>query len=342
MPAFDLNEEIIQHAQVLYRSASNFKIRQRMHFLLLKAKGYTHEMIADILEVSVKTTFNWAGIFQVGHFKALTTLNYKGQPSKLKNYGEQLVFEFIEKPVATFKQAKKRILEITGLERSLPSVRNFLLNNKLFRRKVGQIPKKADVKAQANFKKNKLERLVKLAQHLRIRLLFVDASHFVHLPFLGHLYSLKRIFIRSAAGRKRFNVLGALDAINHSLTTICNESYINAQAVCQLLECLAKQYVGEKIYLVLDNARYQRCRLVQETARALGIKLVFLPPYSPNLNLIERLWRFVKNDVLYNEFYSAFDQFKTAISKCLEKIQTGEYEKELQSLLTLRFQTFEA
>jgi len=97
------------------------------------------------------------------------------------------VFEFIEKPVATFKQAKKRILEITGLERSLPSVRNFLLNNKRFRRKVGQIPKKADVKAQDNFKKNKLDRLVKLALHHRLRLLFVDASHFVHLPFLGYL-----------------------------------------------------------------------------------------------------------------------------------------------------------
>lgn len=342
MPVLELNEEIIQEAQGLYRTSSNFKIRQRMHFLLSKAKGYTHEMIADILEVSVKTTFNWAGIFQAGHFKALATLNYKGQPSKLKEYGEQLVFEFIDKPIATFKQARKRIMEITELERSLPQIRNFLLQNKLIRRKVGQIPGKVDVQAQDNFKKNKLDRLVKLAQHHRLRLLFVDASHFVHLPFLGYLYSLKRIFIRSASGRKRFNVLGALDAVNHTLTTICNESYITAQTVCQLLECLAKQYIGEKVYLVLDNARYQRCLLVQETARTLGIKLVFLPPYSPNLNLIERLWRFVKNDVLYNEFYSAFHEFKTAIAQCLEKIQTGEYKKELQSLLTLRFQTFEA
>jgi len=135
-----------------------------MHFLLLKAKGYTHEMIADILEVSVKTTFNWAGIFQAGHFKALATLNYKGQPSKLREYGEQLVFEFIENPIATFKQTRKRIMEITGLERSLPQVRNFLLTNKLIRRKVGQIPGKVDVKAQDNIKKNKLDRLVKFVR----------------------------------------------------------------------------------------------------------------------------------------------------------------------------------
>ena len=336
-----LDENTIQEARDLYRTSPKYMIRERMHFILLKNKGYSHKLISDVLDVTEKTTYNWLHTFQEGNLEALTNLNYKGQPSKLKAFGEQLVFEFMKKPVATFKEARKRIMDITGLERSLTQVREFMLKNKLIRRKVGQIPGKADLQAQDNFKKNKLKRLILLAKNFRIRLLFVDASHFVHMPFLGYLYSLKRIFIRSAAGRKRFNVLGALDAVNQKLTTICNESYINAETVCQLLQLLAQQYVGEKIYIILDNARYQRCLLVKETAKRLGIKLVFLPPYSPNLNLIERLWRFVKKEVLYNEFYSTFQDFKDSISSCLEKIKTGKYKNELQSLVTLKFQTFE-
>ena len=312
-----------------------------MHFLQLKVKGYSHQMIADILDVTERSTFNWWHTFQQGNLEALANLNYKGQPSRLDAFAEQLVFEFMNKPIATLKEARKRIQQITGLKRSLPQVRQFLLKHKLIRRKVGQMPANADLTEQDNFKKNKLARLILLAQHCRIRLFFFDAAHFVHLPFLGYLYSLKRMFIRSAAGRRRFNVLGALDAITHQLTTITNESYITAETVCQLLQLLAKQYSGQKIYVILDNARYQRCRLVQETAQQLGIKLIFLPPYSPNLNLIERMWRFVKNEVLYNEFYPSFPNFKESISACLNKIKSRYYEQELQSLLNLQFQTYE-
>jgi len=336
-----ITDEIVYQAQELYRHSSQYQIRERMHFLLLKVKGYSHKMITDILDVTERSTFNWWHSFQQGNIEALANLNYKGQPSRLDAFAEQLVFEFINKPVATLKEARKRIQQITGLKRSLPQVHQFLLKYKLIRRKVGQMPANADVKEQDNFKQNKLERLILLAQNFRIRLLFFDAAHFVHLPFLGYLYSLKRMFIRSAAGRRRFNVLGAVDAITHQLTTITNESYITAETVCQLLQLLAKQYVGEKIYVILDNARYQRCRLVQETAQQLGIKLIFLPPYSPNLNLIERMWRFVKNEVLYNEFYPTFQKFKDSISACLTKIKLRQYENELQSLLNLQFQTYE-
>ena len=81
--------------------------------------------------------------------------------------------------------------------------------------------------------------------------------------------------------------------------------------------------------------------MVQETAQRLGVKLIFLPPYSPNLNLIERMWRFVKNEVLYNEFYTIFQKVKKSMSACLKKIKLGHNEHELQSSLNLQFQTYE-
>lgn len=340
MPASEFTQEIGQEAFKKVRSLRFWKIFVRMFFVILKVKGYSNDTIADILSVSCKTVFVWQRELREGGLDALATLHYKGQPSKLNTCGEQLAVELDNAPVATLKEAQERIEKITGIKRSLPQIRAFLQRIKIKRRKVGQIPGKADLKAQLSFKEEKLQPLIKRAEAGLIRLFFIDASHFVHLPFLGYLYSLKRVFIRSASGRKRFNVLGALDAVNQTLTTICNETYITATTVCQLLETLAKQYVNETIYLILDNARYQRCALVEATASGLGIHLVFLEPYSPHLNLIERLWRFVKKEVLYNEFYSTFEAFRAAVRTCLDKITRGDFQTELESLLTLRFQTF--
>ncbi len=90
----------------------------------------------------------------------------------------------------------------------------------------------------------------------------------------------------------------------------------------------------------MDNARYQRCRFVMDLATALGIELLFLPPYSPNLNVIERLWTFIKKKCLYSEYYETFTDFKLAIVDCIAQTD-GIYKQELAGLLTLKFQTFE-
>jgi len=168
---------------------------------------------------------------------------------------------------------------------------------------------------------------------------FVDAAHFVLAPFLGMLWCFARLFIPAPAGRQRFNVLAALNAISHELVTVCNDSYINAQSVCELLRRLAALERDVPITLVLDNTRYQKCYLVQTLAETLQIELLYLPPYSPNLNLIERLWKFVKKKCLYSIYYANFNDFKSAICECLSQTQTT-HKQELITLLTLRFQTF--
>lgn len=160
------------------------------------------------------------------------------------------------------------------------------------------------------------------------------------LPFLGYLYSLTVRYVKSSSGRKRFNVLAALHAVSHELVMISNHAYINAEAVCALLEQLHHRYSDLPIVLVLDNARYQKCQLVLQKAHSLQIQLVFLPPYSPNLNLIERLWKFVKKEVLYNKYYQHYDTFCAAISDCLDQTHTT-HQAALETLLTPKFQTFE-
>jgi transposase len=169
--------------------------------------------------------------------------------------------------------------------------------------------------------------------------LFVDAAHFVFGPFLGYVWAAIRLFLPAPAGRQRYNVLGALNAVTHELTRVVNCTVINAEAVCELLRLIARRTAGP-VTVVLDNAKYQRCRLVQELARGLGIELLSLPPYSPNLNLIERLWRFVKKECLAARCRADVAEFRAAIGGCLDELPT-RYRAAMRSLLTLEFQTFE-
>ena len=169
----------------------------------------------------------------------------------------------------------------------------------------------------------------------------MDAAHFVLSPYIGFLWCFTRMFIKSPSGRNRFNVLGALNAITHELIMITNDKYINAISFCELLWDISCRYANSAIPItvVLDNARYQKCKLVFYFAKLLDIELLYLPSYSPNLNLIERLWKFVKKKCLYSKYYPDFTSFKDYISDCLGKTNTV-YKKELSTLLTLNFQTF--
>lgn len=201
------------------------------------------------------------------------------------------------------------------------------------------IPAKADPDKQAVYLRETIQPRLDEAKAGRRAVFFVDAAHFVLAPFLGYLWSVTRMFIRAPAGRQRFNVLGALNAITHELISVTNDTYITSVEVCELLRKLAALPLAMPVTLFLDNARYQKCALVIETAAKLQIELCFLPAYSPNLNLIERLWRFVKKQCLYSVYYPSFEPFKAAITDCLNHTHS-KHKTALDTLLTLRFQLF--
>jgi transposase len=196
---------------------------------------------------------------------------------------------------------------------------------------------------QREFLEKKLEPRLIEAKDGKRKVLFLDAAHFVMGSFLGYLWCIKRIFIPSSSGRKRYSVLGALDAITHELITVCNDSYINALSVCELLQKIRDTVGVEKmITLVLDNAAYQKCALVTELAENLKIELLFLPSYSPNLNLIERLWRWVRSDCLNNNYFERFDDLKYTINQSLLMVSHGKKKKEMENLFALNFQLYDS
>lgn len=107
-----------------------------------------------------------------------------------------------------------------------------------------------------------------------------------------------------------------------------------------MLVKLAALNLDVPITVVLDNARYQKCRLVFALAAALNIELLYLPSYSPHLNIIERLWKFVRNECLYSKYYAEFDDFKAAIDTCIQQANST-HKQSLETLLSLNFQSFE-
>jgi transposase len=205
---------------------------------------------------------------------------------------------------------------------------------------VGTVPAKADHDAQADYLGNQLLPRLEEAQRGQRSVLFVDAAHFVFGPFLGYLWCLVRLFVPGPSGRQRYNVLAALDAITHRVIRVSNHAYINAESVCALLRQVAAAGLVGPITLVLDNARYQKCQVVQALAASLGIELLYLPSYSPNLNLIERLWKFVKKECLGCRVLPTYEAFTQAIDDCLANLNT-RHKHQMNTLLNLEFQLFD-
>jgi len=194
-------------------------------------------------------------------------------------------------------------------------------------------------RTQATFLRNKLEPVLAEARAERRSVFFVDAAHFVQGSFLCCVWCLVRMFVRGSSGRRRYNVLGAWNGITRELIRVTNDTRVSSDTMIELLRKIATQTTG-LITVVLDNARYQRCEAVEREAKRLKIKLLFLPSYSPNLNLIERLWKFTKKKALRGKHYPDFATFKGAIDNCLNRIPI-DHREALASLMTLKFQTFD-
>ena len=182
--------------------------------------------------------------------------------------------------------------------------------------------------------------MLEAAQSGQAHVFFVDAAHFVFGTFVCCLWSFARLFVRAASGRQRFNVLGAWNAVTRQLVSVTNTTVVNSETMCELLQQIAGLNLAGPVTLVLDNARYQRNVMVMTLAEQLGITLLFLPSYSPNLNLIERLWKFTKRRALYGRYHPTFTDFRTAIEQTLADIPTTHAD-DLATLMTLNFQQFE-
>lgn len=314
-------------------------VQRKMEALLLKSYSLPHSQIAEILGLCLNTLRTYFQDYQKGGVLKLKEIHFHSPQSKLQSVRGTLESSFQKNPPPTLKEAAAHIEQLTGIKRGTSQVRVFLQFIGMKRRKTGSLPSKADSEKQRIFKEQQLEPKLHEAREEKRKVFFVDAAHFVFAPFLGFLWCFTRLFVKAPCGRKRFNVLGALDAVTHEITMFTNDTYINALSVCDLLTQIAQQNIGLPITLVLDNARYQKCAIVQQMASSLNIELLYLPTYSPNLNLIERFWKLTKKECLASKYYPDFLSFRSAIATFIHSAPI-QHKAKLDSLLTHHFQDF--
>ena len=298
----------------------------------------TTPAICAVLGVCENTVRRYLHAYEEGGLNPLTEISLHRPQSELNSFEPQIRDYLENTPPTTIKQACAEIAALTGVDRKETQMRHYLQSLGAVRRKVCGIPAKADIEAQRVFKEEQLEPRLAEAKAGQREVYFVDAAHFVLGAFLGFLWSLGRVFVRTPSGRQRWNVLGALHAVTKQLITVSNSTYITSTEVGELLRTLARNAV-RPITLVLDNARYQKCRFVMDLAAELKIELLFLPAYSPNLNLIERVWKLTKKEVLNSRYHADFQCFRSAIQAFLSRMHETHTD-ELRTLLALNFQTF--
>jgi transposase len=316
-------------------------VQKRMLCLWLKYNGLQHEKIATILKCCRNTVGNYLSLYEKFGLAGLKELNYHKPTSKLDSHSATEEASFREHPPRSVREAAARIKKLTGIKRSLGRVRQFLHRLGLKPRKTGQIPSKADPIKQRKYHDEVIQPLLAKAKNGECHVFFMDGVHFVLAAFVSMVWCFQRTFVKTSPGRFRLNILGAVHATTKELTAIYNDTYINANTVVELLERIAKEYAGLPIHIFLDNARYQHCRLVKEAAQRLGISLEFLPPYSPNLNLIERTWKFVKAEVLAANYFPDSMSFQNAIINFLNQLYKKKMKRELNSRLSFNFQLFD-
>jgi transposase len=313
-------------------------VRQKSLVLLLKSSHIPHNIIEDACDLSGNTIRNYLNNYVQNGIESLTNIPFYKQQSRFVQFEEIIRTYFDETPPSTIKQACSDLEILIGFKSSETQMRKYIKSIGVKYRKVGAVPAKVDIEKQKDFHDNILQPKLEEAKNGVREIYFVDAAHFVLGAFLSFLWSFKQILVRTPSGRQRFNVLGALNAVTKKMMTIKNDSYMTSIQVCELLRKI-KEQAQLPMTIILDNAKYQKCELVTNLALQLNIELLYLPPYSPNFNLIERFWKFVKKNCLNSRYYKDFNTFSTSISTLVDNAHIT-HKEELNSLLTWNFQLY--
>jgi transposase len=327
----------IAKLKAAHRHAKTRRGADRIKAVVLLGKGWTAAEVAEALLVDEDTVRNYWVRYRAGGLRALQKDGYTGGLGHLDAAQMQALEAHLrERTCLTVQEIVAYVQEHFGVAYTVSGMTDLLHRLKFVYKKPKRVPGKADPKAQESF----LEVYEKLKENKGDKdpVYFMDGTHPQHntMPAYGWIKEGEAKEIKSNTGRKRLNINGALNSEDLSMVARFDES-INAQSTLALLGQLERRHAQAKtIYVICDNAAYYRSAMVSDSLKDSKVELVFLPPYSPNLNLIERYWKFFKKKVLYNRYYEKFVEFKEA---CVEFFrQPRRYLKELRSLLTQNFQ----
>ena len=325
----------------------NKKIRIRLNILWFSVYCDRANDIALAAGSSVRQVFSIFRIYEEGGIDAVMHVEHHNPTSELEGFADLIQSEFLEHPPSSIKEARIKIQKMTGIKRSDTQIRKFLkglgmrlLKPTLLPMGSGEKDLAEKSRKQHEFMDKKLEPLLKEAESGKRKVLFMDACHVQLACILGFLWCFARKYIRALPLRGRVNVIGACSAYGDDIICDVTQETVNGDAIGYFLFKVRNKIPDGKITLVLDNAQYQKTAYIQQTADDLGIELLYLPVASPNLNIIERLWKFLKKTFVANKIFESLNELEKHLKKSISTLK-NRYKKSLKSILTLNFQYFD-
>jgi transposase len=340
MPKF-LSDSQVKELRTAHRVVANKRIADWIKSILMVNNGYEYDEIRSVLLLDESTVRRAIKRFQEDGVDGLLEKRYSGGISSLTTVQEAQLKRFLSKNTQrTTTAIKEHILTVYRVSFTLSGVTKLLHRLGFSYKKPKLIPGKINLKKQQQFikKYHHIKSTLKSQDHIY----FGDATHPEHNTQANYGWILKGKtndkYLKSNTGRQRLNLNGVVD-VAHQKAIVLSEDTINAQSVIHLFNTISEQQPEGKIYVVLDNARYHHARLVKQWLKLhRRFKILFLPTYSPNLNVIERLWRFFHNQIAWEHYFETFEEFKKASLDFFKNL--NKYQEKLSTLLTDNFQTF--
>jgi transposase len=306
-----LNDEDRARLKIQHRQERDGRIRDRIKAVLLHDKGWSPRQIAEALLITDEAVRNHIEDYQSS--KKLRN-NSGGSQEKLSaKQAEELETHVANHTYLYVKDIVAYVEVIFKIKYTVHGMRNWLQKHGFSYKKPAIVPGKANKEQQKAW----ISEFEKLQENLPEdeTICFMDGVHPTHnvQPAYGWIKKGVRKEIPSNSGRLRLNLSGALDIISHKVI-IQEDKTLNGDSIISFFQKVEKAYPDKrKIHLFCDNASYYKNCQTQEHLLNSKITLHFLPPYSPNLNPIERLWKWMKEQVIYNTYYPGFEEFKAAV-----------------------------
>ncbi len=337
MNTFTLSPEQLNELRRAHRKAKNKRDADRIKVIYSLAVGHTIEQVASILMIDEETLRNYQDRYKKGGIPELLKNNHQGSQCRLSEAETEVLKSELQANIHLTTQSVIHFTEINfGVSYTCSGMRDLLHRIGYEYKKPKLVPGNPDIEAQEIFVQQYDQFMQEKPGNCEV--LFLDAVHPEHnaLAAYGWIKRGEKRELKTNSGRERLNLHGAINAETYKVTIIESKT-VNADSTIELLTAIEKAYpLSKSIYVILDNARYHYSKLVREFIENSKIKLVFLPSYSPNLNLIERLWKFFKKKVLYNKYHENIATFRKACIDFFRNIDT--HHDDIEKLMSGGFE----
>ena len=334
-----LTKEQVRVLKLAHKTIKDRRVTDRIKAVLSLNAGHEYSQVASILMLDAVTLRRYVHKFQEKGIVGLLQMHYTGGQTTLTFTQETKLKEYLrDNTKRTATEIVDHIGKTYGIFFSVIGATKLLHRLGFAYKKPKIIPGKADRVKQRQFVSLYEETKKNLGPNDQIY--FLDATHPQHntQPDYGWILKGKANdkYVKTNSGRERLNLNGALNC-NDKTAIVLEEESINKETTIHLLETIKQKQRAGKAYLILDNASYYHARIVRRwILHHPRFKLLFIPSYSPNLNLIERLWRFFHQKVTWNHYFETFEEFKSTTLTFFRNLK--QYDTELSTLLTDNFQ----